>query len=108
MLSTPDTKSDPHDVLEIAPDVVLVARAATDFPSLAPDANERKRREDAMDSPLAWATASESSANIEASLRISASYLYVSNEGSATFGQISQTDPNYTPRLYQFALKVQF
>jgi len=41
MLSTPDTKSDPHDVLEIAPDVVLVARAATDFPSLAPDANGR-------------------------------------------------------------------
>ncbi|ADV82091.1 TonB-dependent receptor [Terriglobus saanensis] len=28
--------------------------------------------------------------------------------GSATFGQISQTDPNYTPRLYQFALKAQF
>lgn len=28
--------------------------------------------------------------------------------GSATFGQVSQTDPNYTPRLYQFALKVQF
>jgi hypothetical protein len=28
--------------------------------------------------------------------------------GSATFGQVSQTDPNYTPRLYQFALKAQF
>jgi len=28
--------------------------------------------------------------------------------GSATFGQVSQTDPNYTPRLYQFALKLQF
>ena len=28
--------------------------------------------------------------------------------GSATFGKISQTDPNYTPRLYQFALKLQF
>jgi hypothetical protein len=38
MLSAPDTKSDPHDLLEIAPDVVLVARAAADFPSLAPDA----------------------------------------------------------------------
>ena len=31
------SKNDPHDVLEIAPDVVLVARAAADFPSLAPD-----------------------------------------------------------------------
>ena len=28
--------------------------------------------------------------------------------GNAGFGQISQTDPNYTPRLYQFALKAQF
>jgi Carboxypeptidase regulatory-like domain/TonB dependent receptor len=28
--------------------------------------------------------------------------------GNAGFGQISQTDPNYTPRLYQFALKVLF
>lgn len=38
MQSTLNTKNDPHDVLEIAPDVVLVARAAADFPSLAPDA----------------------------------------------------------------------
>src|SRR5215475_4457300 len=37
MLSTPDTKSDPHDVLEIAPDVVLVARPTADYPSLAPE-----------------------------------------------------------------------
>ncbi|RXH56101.1 TonB-dependent receptor [Granulicella sibirica] len=28
--------------------------------------------------------------------------------GNAAFGQVSQTDPNYTPRLYQFALKAQF
>ena len=28
--------------------------------------------------------------------------------GNAGFGQISQTDPNYNPRQYQFALKVQF
>jgi hypothetical protein len=28
--------------------------------------------------------------------------------GNASFGQVSQVDPNYTPRLYQFALKVQF
>jgi hypothetical protein len=38
MPSNHDTKNDPHDVLEIAPDVVLVARAAAEFPSLAPDA----------------------------------------------------------------------
>jgi hypothetical protein len=37
MLSNLDAKSDPHDVLEIAPDVVLVARAAAEFPSLAPE-----------------------------------------------------------------------
>jgi hypothetical protein len=37
MPSNQDTKHDPHDVLEIAPDVVLVARAAAEFPSLAPD-----------------------------------------------------------------------
>jgi hypothetical protein len=37
MPSNHDTKNDPHDVLEIAPDVVLVARAAAEFPSLAPD-----------------------------------------------------------------------
>jgi hypothetical protein len=36
MQSTPETKNDPHNVLEIAPDVVLVARAAADFPSLSP------------------------------------------------------------------------
>ena len=28
--------------------------------------------------------------------------------GSGSFGQISNTDPNYTPREYQFVLKVQF
>ncbi len=28
--------------------------------------------------------------------------------GNAGFGQINQTDPNYTPRQYQFALKVLF
>jgi hypothetical protein len=28
--------------------------------------------------------------------------------GSSGFGQVSQVDPNYTPRLFQFALKVQF
>ena len=37
MPSIQSTKNDPHDVLEIAPDVVLVARAAAEFPSLAPD-----------------------------------------------------------------------
>lgn len=37
MPSNHDTKNDPHDVLEIAPDVVLVARAAAEFPSLAPE-----------------------------------------------------------------------
>jgi hypothetical protein len=37
MQSTLDSKNDPHDVLEIAPDVVLVARAAADFPTLAPE-----------------------------------------------------------------------
>ena len=41
MPSNHDTKHDPHDVLEIAPDVVLVARAAAEFPSLAPDAASR-------------------------------------------------------------------
>jgi hypothetical protein len=39
MLSAPENmQHDPHDVLEISPDVVLVARAAADFPTLAPDA----------------------------------------------------------------------
>jgi hypothetical protein len=38
MSSNQDTKNDLHDVLEIAPDVVLVARAAAEFPSLAPEA----------------------------------------------------------------------
>jgi hypothetical protein len=28
--------------------------------------------------------------------------------GNSAFGQISQTDPNYTPRQYQFALKLLF
>jgi hypothetical protein len=28
--------------------------------------------------------------------------------GTSAFGTISQTDPNYVPRQYQFALKVQF
>jgi chemotaxis protein histidine kinase CheA len=41
MHSTLDGKNDPHDMLEIAPDVVLVARAAAEFPSLAPDAAHR-------------------------------------------------------------------
>jgi hypothetical protein len=30
------------------------------------------------------------------------------NLGSGTFGQLTQTDPNYVPRQYQFALKAQF
>ena len=42
MLSAPENmQHDPHDVLEISPDVVLVARAAADFPSLAPAATGR-------------------------------------------------------------------
>src|SRR5689334_3469251 len=41
MPSMQDTKIDSRDVLEIAPDVVLVARAAAEFPSLAPDATHR-------------------------------------------------------------------
>jgi len=28
--------------------------------------------------------------------------------GNTAFGGVSQTDPNYTPRQYQFALKGQF
>jgi hypothetical protein len=44
MVSTVDGKNDPHDVLEIAPDVVLVARAAAEFPSLAPNAAHRDRQ----------------------------------------------------------------
>jgi hypothetical protein len=28
--------------------------------------------------------------------------------GSTNFGVVSNFDPNYTPRLYQFALKAQF
>jgi chemotaxis protein histidine kinase CheA len=41
MLSTLDGKNDPHDVIEIAPDVVLVARAAAEFPSLTPNTAHR-------------------------------------------------------------------
>jgi hypothetical protein len=37
MPSKQDNRGDPHGVLEIAPDVVLVARAAAEFPTLAPD-----------------------------------------------------------------------
>lgn len=49
MPSNQDTKNDPHDVLEIAPDVVLVARAAAEFPSLAPDtANQPFNRQPNM------------------------------------------------------------
>jgi len=52
MVSTLDTgQHDPHDVLEISPDVVLVARAAADFPSLAPDAKAHHDREAVMGSP---------------------------------------------------------
>src|SRR6185312_13465080 len=52
MVSTLDTgQHDPHDVLEISPDVVLVARAAADFPSLAPDAKAHHDREPVMGSP---------------------------------------------------------
>jgi len=47
MLSTLDNRQhDQHDVLEISPDVVLVARAAADFPSLAPDAMGRHAERD--------------------------------------------------------------
>lgn len=54
MVSTLDTsQQDPHDVLEISPDVVLVARAAADFPSLAPDSASRHDREPQMGSAAA-------------------------------------------------------
>src|ERR1041384_7465448 len=50
MLSKPDTKQhDPHDLLEISPDVVLVARAAAGFPSLAPEAAGREAHIGSMD-----------------------------------------------------------
>lgn len=43
MLSTLDnSQHDRRDVLEISPDVVLVARAAADFPTLAPEAMGRE------------------------------------------------------------------
>lgn len=42
MPSTLDSKNDPQDMLEIAPDIVLVARAAAEFPSLAPDGTYRQ------------------------------------------------------------------
>jgi hypothetical protein len=41
MPNSQDTKNHPHEMREIAPDVVLVARAAAEFPSLAPDAAYR-------------------------------------------------------------------
>ena len=41
MPSTDSKANDLHDSLEIAPDVVLVARSAADFPSLAPGATGR-------------------------------------------------------------------
>ncbi|HLZ00810.1 MAG TPA: hypothetical protein VKR55_01520 [Bradyrhizobium sp.] len=51
MVSTLDTgEHDPHDVLEISPDVVLVARAAADFPSLAPEVKGHHDREPSMGS----------------------------------------------------------
>lgn len=50
MLSALDDKQhDPHDAVEISPDVVLVARAAADFPSLAPDATGREAHVHAPD-----------------------------------------------------------
>lgn len=43
MLSALDKRQhDPNDVLEISPDVVLVARQAADFPTLAPDTMGRE------------------------------------------------------------------
>lgn len=48
MLSTLDnSQHDRRDVLEISPDVVLVARAAADFPTLAPEAVGREAHMDA-------------------------------------------------------------
>ena len=48
MLSTLDnSQHDRRDVLEISPDVVLVARAAADFPTLAPEAMGREAHMDA-------------------------------------------------------------
>jgi hypothetical protein len=48
MLSTLDNRQhDRRDVLEISPDVVLVARAAADFPTLAPGATGREPHMDA-------------------------------------------------------------
>jgi hypothetical protein len=47
MLSTLDNRQDDRrDVLEISPDVVLVARAAADFPTLAPGATGREAHMD--------------------------------------------------------------
>jgi len=47
MLSTLDNRQhDRRDVLEISPDVVLVARAAADFPTLAPGATGREAHMD--------------------------------------------------------------
>lgn len=44
MPSTLDSKSGSHEVIEIAPDIVLVARAAAEFPSLAPDHRSSDRQ----------------------------------------------------------------
>jgi hypothetical protein len=68
MQSTQDAKNDPRDVLEIAPDVVLVARAATDFPSLAPAAaGQPYDRQPNMESGFAAAHAPEVDTTFRAS-----------------------------------------
>lgn len=46
MLSTVDTKdNDPHDTIEVVPDVVQLARVAAEFPTLAPDEVKRPDRQ---------------------------------------------------------------
>jgi hypothetical protein len=68
MQSTPDTRNDPHDVLEIAPDVVLVARAAADFPSLSPaPMSQPYDRQPNMDSAYSAAYAPEVDTTFRAS-----------------------------------------
>ena len=53
MLSVPNpTQNDPHDVLEIAPDIVLVARAEQQLSRLARDAAKRPKMRKFAVSPI--------------------------------------------------------
>ena len=69
MLATLNDKNDPHDVIEISPDVVRASRIDKEAPTLAPELTSRVEPKIAAAPPAATPSAAEATPSVDAAVR---------------------------------------